>query len=298
MLDSPSRALEVLAGRSVVALTGAGLSTDSGIPDYRGPGSPRAAPMTITTFRSGEAARRRYWARSYVGWTRIWDTRPNAGHRALARLEDAGVITGLITQNVDGLHAAAGSRELVELHGRLADVVCLDCHRVTPRAELQHRLAELNPGFAEEHGHAVVSAPDGDARLESVDGFRLAPCEVCLGPLKPDVVFFGETVPPERVDRCRTLLDALAPTGDGPGGRPGDGSGGRPAGGRPAGGALLVAGSSLAVYSGLRFVRHAHALGLPVVIVNRGATRGDPLAALTVDAGCSETLTTLADALT
>ncbi len=267
--------LDALAGRPVVALTGAGLSTDSGIPDYRGPGSPRATPMTITTFRSGEPARRRYWARSYLGWTRIWDTRPNAGHRALARLEAAGVVTGLITQNVDGLHAAAGSREVVELHGRLADVVCLDCHRVSPRAELQHRLAELNPGFAEEHGPAVVSAPDGDARLESVAGFRPAPCEVCLGPLKPDVVFFGETVPPARVDRCRALVDGLTPDG-----------------------ALLVAGSSLTVYSGLRFVRQAHALGVPVVIVNRGTTRGDPLATLIVDAGCSETLATLADTLT
>ena len=283
---SVSRVLEVLAGRPVVALTGAGLSTDSGIPDYRGPGSPRAAPrtqpMTIGTFCSGEPARRRYWARSYVGWTRIWDTRPNAGHRALARLEAAGVLHGLITQNVDGLHPAAGSREVVELHGRLADVVCLDCRRVSPRAELQRRLTELNPGFAEEHRRAMVSAPDGDARLESVEGFRLAPCRMCAGPLKPDVVFFGETVPPERVARCRALVDALAPTDDD----------------IPAGGALLVAGSSLAVYSGLRFVRHAHAHGVPVVIANRGATRGDPLATLTVDAGCSETLTALADALT
>lgn len=271
----PAQLQRLLGGRPVVALTGAGMSTDSGIPDYRGPGSPRATPMTIATFRSGETARRRYWARSYVGWSRIWDTRPNDGHWALADLEATGVLRGLITQNVDGLHTAAGSREVVELHGRLAEVICLDCHRVSPRAQLQHRLAALNPGFAEAHGDAAMSAPDGDARLESVEGFRLAPCTVCDGPLKPDVVFFGETVPADRVARCQALVDGLAPDG----------------------GALLVAGSSLAVYSGLRFVRRAYALGIPVVIVNRGATRADQLAALRVDAGCSETLTALAATL-
>jgi NAD-dependent SIR2 family protein deacetylase len=269
---------ELLAGRPLVALTGAGLSTDSGIPDYRGPGSPRATPMTYDQFRSGEDARRRYWARSHVGWARMRQAEPNAGHRALAELERAGHLRGLITQNVDGLHRAAGHRTVVDLHGRLSEVVCLDCRRRGPRTELQRRLAELNPGFAEAHGGEVSSAPDGDARLESVAGFRVADCPYCGGVLKPDVVFFGENVPPERVALCYSMVEGLAPET-----------------GRP--GALLVAGSSLTVQSGLRFVRRAHRLDVPVVIVNRGTTRGDEFAALKVDGGCTEVLTALAAAL-
>lgn len=270
------RAVDVLAGRPLVALTGAGVSTDSGIPDYRGPGSSRRTPMTYAEFVSGEVARRRYWARSHVGWSRVRQAAPNAGHGALVALERAGVLTGLITQNVDGLHTAAGSRSLIDLHGRIADVVCLGCRAVTPRAALQERLAALNPGFAEQAGADV--RPDGDAELDAaldeVDGFRLAGCERCGGVLKPDVVFFGENVPRDRVARCYGLVDALVPDG-----------------------ALLVAGSSLHVLSGLRFVRHAERLGLPVVIVNRGTTRGDGLADVRLDAGCSETLTALAAAL-
>jgi NAD-dependent SIR2 family protein deacetylase len=267
----------LLAGRGVVALTGAGLSTDSGIPDYRGPGSPRATPMTYDQFRSGADARRRYWARSHVGWARMRHAEPNAGHRALAELERAGRLRGLITQNVDGLHGAAGQRTVVDLHGRLADVVCLDCRGRTPRTGLQRRLAELNPGFAEAHGDEVGSAPDGDARLESVAGFRVADCLACGGVLKPDVVFFGENVPPERVALCYSMVEGLVPET-----------------GRP--GALLVAGSSLTVQSGLRFVRRAHRLDVPVVIINRGTTRGDEFATLKVDDGCSEVLTALAAA--
>jgi NAD-dependent SIR2 family protein deacetylase len=270
------RAVELLAGRRLVALTGAGLSTDSGIPDYRGPGSARATPMTLDRFRSGPDARRRYWARSYLGWPRVGLARPNPGHRALAELERRGVVIGLITQNVDGLHTGAGSRAVVELHGRLADVICLGCRAGSPRTELQRRLEELNPGFAHEHGAAVVDAPDGDARLEATAGFRTLDCPDCAGVLKPDVVLFGETVPPERVARCYAMVQSVA---EGPPG------------------ALLVAGSSLTVYSGLRFVRRAHAVGLPVVIVNRGRTRGDELAAVTVDGGCSEVLCELADRL-
>jgi NAD-dependent SIR2 family protein deacetylase len=279
VIDSTAPALELLAGRPLLALTGAGLSTDSGIPDYRGPGSPRATPMTFDEFRSGIPARRRYWARSHVGWSRMRAATPNAGHHALVRLERAGLLRGLITQNVDGLHRAAGQRAVVDLHGRLADVVCLGCRRVSDRATLQRRLAELNPGFAERHGVGVASAPDGDAALESVQDFQLADCTDCGGILKPDVVFFGENVPPPRVAHCYALVDSLVPDE-----------------GRP--GALLVAGSSLTVQSGLRFVRRAHRLGIPIVIVNRGATRGDELASDKLDAGCSETLTTLADVLT
>jgi NAD-dependent SIR2 family protein deacetylase len=267
----PGGVIDVLEGRPIVALTGAGLSTDSGIPDYRGPGSPRRTPMTYQVFVSGAEAQRRYWARSFVGWSTMAHARPNAGHRALVDLEAAGVLHGLITQNVDGLHSAAGSRSVIDLHGRIDTVVCLDCRRTSPRRDLQERLAALNPGF----GADAAVNPDGDAELDDalVDSFVLAPCARCGGPLKPDVVFFGENVPRERVTRAYALVDAMR-----------------------GGGALLVAGSSLTVMSGLRFVRHAHKLGVPVVIVNRGATRGDPLATELVDAGCSDVLPALAAA--
>jgi NAD-dependent SIR2 family protein deacetylase len=256
----------LLAGRRTVALTGAGLSTDSGIPDYRGPDSPPRAPMTYATFVSGKAARQRYWARSHVGWQRIRRAVLNAGHRALADLEAGGAVSALITQNVDGLHSAAGSRRVVDLHGRIAEVVCLDCREVSGRDELHERLDALNPGFGA--GTAVDVAPDGDALLDAVSGFRVADCRSCKGVLKPHVVFFGENVPKERVQRCFALVDDAE--------------------------ALLVAGSSLTVLSGFRFVRHAHRRGIPVVVVNRGPTRGDDLASLHVDDGCSEVLTDLA----
>jgi NAD-dependent SIR2 family protein deacetylase len=271
--DAIDAALDVLADRPIVALTGAGLSTDSGIPDYRGPSSPPRKPMTYSEFVSGTAAQRRYWARSHVGWARMARALPNPGHRALAALEAAGVLTGVITQNVDGLHRAAGSDAVIDLHGRIADVVCLGCRRISPRDELQQRLCGRNPGVIETAGAQVETAPDGDAVLAEVAGFRLAGCTGCGGVLKPDVVFFGENVPRDRVARAFAMVDALAADN----------------------GALLVAGSSLTVLSGLRFVRRAHSLGVPVVIVNRGTTRGDDLATALVGAGCSETLTTLAN---
>jgi NAD-dependent SIR2 family protein deacetylase len=277
--ETLERAVALLAGRSLVALTGAGLSTDSGIPDYRGPDSPKVTPMTFAEFRAGAQARRRYWARSHVGWNRMSGARPNAGHRALAELERAGRLRGVITQNVDGLHRAAGQATVVDLHGRLADVVCLDCRRRSDRAALQRRLAELNPGFAPAHDAAATSTPDGDAELDPavLDGFQVADCSACGGVLKPDVVFFGENVPPGRVALCYAMVENLVPE---------DGRSG----------ALLVAGSSLSVQSGLRFVRRAHQRGVPVVIVNRGRTRGDEFALVTVDGGCSQVLTALADA--
>lgn len=267
-------ALDVLAGRPLVALTGAGLSTDSGIPDYRGPGSPRRTPMTHQEFISGAEAQRRYWARSHVGWARMAHAAPNDGHRALADMERTGVLRGLITQNVDGLHRAAGSRAVIDLHGRIADVVCLGCGARSPRPALQRRMAELNPGFVAAAGAVVESAPDGDAELDAVGDFRIAPCAECGGALKPDVVFFGENVPRERVALAYARVDAVAAVR----------------------GALLVAGSSLTVMSGLRFVRHAHKHGVPVVIVNRGVTRGDEFAAVRVHAGCSDVLPALAAA--
>jgi NAD-dependent SIR2 family protein deacetylase len=265
--DLASPALELLRGRPLVVLTGAGLSTDSGIPDYRGPDSPPRTPMTYQEFVSGPEAQQRYWARSHLGWGRMRRAEPNEGHRALVRL-DAGL---LITQNVDGLHEAVGTPRLVALHGRIADVVCLACRRTSSRAALHERMTLLNPDWHERHPSVRVN-PDGDVELDDTAGFVVPACEECGGILKPDVVFFGENVPKDRVARCYAAVDAL-PGQDG---------------------ALLVVGSSLTVMSGLRFVRRAAQLGVPVVIVNRGVTRGDPLATYAVESGCTEFLTLLA----
>ncbi|NYI99765.1 NAD-dependent SIR2 family protein deacetylase [Nocardioides thalensis] len=259
-------ALELLASRPLVVLTGAGVSTDSGIPDYRGPQAPARMPMTYQEFVSGPEARQRYWARSHVGWSRMKGAEPNAGHRAVATLGAELVIT----QNVDGLHEAVGTPRLVALHGRIAEVVCLSCRSTTTRSSLQARLDAANPGWVQRHA-AVDVRPDGDVALEDTAGFVVPPC-ACGGILKPDVVFFGENVPAPRVQRCYDAVEALAGCD----------------------GALLVAGSSLTVMSGLRFVRRAAKLGIPVVVVNRGETRGDPLATYKIEAGTSEWLAELA----
>ncbi|MGH3330334.1 MAG: NAD-dependent protein deacetylase [Nocardioidaceae bacterium] len=256
-------AVELLGSHRFVALTGAGISTDSGIPDYRGPGSPARTPMTYQEFVSGPASQQRYWARSHLGWSRMRRAVPNAGHEALARLEQQGRLRQLITQNVDGLHEQAGSSSLCALHGRIADVVCLSCRARTSRQALHRRMVSLNPGFDEQHAGAVVR-PDGDVELSDTGRFRVPQCDRCDGVLKPDVVFFGENVPKERVQRCLDAVESAE--------------------------ALLVAGSSLTVLSGFRFVRHAHKLGLPIVIVNRGATRGDDLATYKLEVGCSDLL--------
>lgn len=249
-------------------LTGAGLSTDSGIPDYRGPDAPPRRPMTYQEFVATPEARQRYWARSHLGWSRMRRADPNPGHRALARV--AADLT--ITQNVDGLHERVGTPRLVALHGRIADVVCLGCRSTSSRAALHERLTGLNPGWIEQHQEVRVN-PDGDVELDETGGFVVPDC-ACGGVLKPDVVFFGENVPAARVERCYAAVDALPARG----------------------GALLVAGSSLTVMSGLRFVRRAAKQGTPVVVVNRGETRGDPLATYAVESGCSEFLTALAAA--
>lgn len=274
MADRPPRtlggvhpALDLLAPRRFTVLTGAGVSTDSGIPDYRGPGAPSRTPMTYQEFVSGPAAQRRYWARSYLGWSRMGGAEPNAAHHSVAALEAAGRVPLLVTQNVDGLHERAGSRSVCALHGRIADVVCLSCGDRTGRAALQDRMRLLNPGFVE-HRVEALARPDGDVDLEDTSGFVPAVCEACGGVLKPDVVFFGENVPKPRVQRCLAAVESAE--------------------------ALLVAGSSLTVLSGFRFVRHAHRLGIPVVIVNRGPTRGDDLATHKVEGGCAEFLTVLA----
>jgi NAD-dependent SIR2 family protein deacetylase len=253
------RLAEWVADRGVVVLSGAGLSTESGIPDYRGPSGAarRHTPMTYQTFTRDPVARRRYWARSHLGWRTIGLARPNDGHRAVARLQELAVVDGIITQNVDGLHQAGGARGVVELHGNLARIACLDCGTRSPRDELVERLTAANPDFA-----AAVTAvnPDGDVELDDtdLDGFAVVDCTGCGGMLKPDVVYFGETVPRDRVDRSFDLV----------------------AGART----LLVLGSSLTVMSGRRFVLRAARDGIRVAIVNQGVTRGEPYAGLTVDA--------------
>ncbi len=264
-------AVGLLADRPVLALSGAGMSTDSGIPDYRGPGAPVRTPMTYAEFVSGPAAQRRYWARSHVGWSRMGTATPNVGHRTLARLEREGRVGMLITQNVDGLHEAAGSRRMCALHGRVADVVCLGCRVRTSRSALARRLDELNPDWLARH-RDVADRPDGDVALDETEDFVVPPCDRCGGVLKPDVVFFGENVPKPRVQRCYDAVERLA----------------------GAGGALLVLGSSLTVMSGFRFVRHAARLDVPVVIVNRGATRADDLATAKLEVGTSEVLALVA----
>jgi len=253
------RLAELVGQGGVLVLSGAGLSTESGIPDYRGPtgGMRRGTPMTYQTFVGDPLARRRYWARSHLGWQMIARAQPNAGHRAVAELERHGLLAGILTQNVDGLHQAAGARSVVELHGNLARVVCLGCGQLSSREQLAERLRRANPHFA---ARVAAVNPDGDADLdeEELAGFRTVDCLGCGGIVKPDVVFFGEMVPRERVQRSFALVERSR--------------------------LVLVLGSSLTVMSGRRFVLRAAKLGIPVVIVNQGPTRGDQYATLTIDA--------------
>ncbi|WKG07089.1 NAD-dependent protein deacetylase [Nocardia sp. PE-7] len=270
--DAVERAAELLSGRRIVVISGAGLSTDSGIPDYRGPDSPPRTPMTYQQFVGDPAFRQRYWARNHIGWRRMDAARPNPGHRALARLERAGAVSGVITQNVDLLHTKAGARRVIDLHGTYARVRCLNCANLISRMTLAQQLEAANPGFAENVSAGptgIEVAPDADAVVTDTDRFRMVDCAVCGGMLKPDIVYFGENVPPDRVEAAFAMVEQAR--------------------------AILVAGSSLTVMSGLRFVRRAAKNGVPVVIVNRGRTRGDELATLRIDAGCSETLCALAE---
>ncbi|WP_433217620.1 NAD-dependent protein deacetylase [Microtetraspora malaysiensis] len=261
---------DLVADGDVVVLSGAGLSTESGIPDYRGESGRRQradhTPMTYQTFIGSAAARRRYWARSHLGWRHIARAAPNAGHRAVTGLQHRGLLAGVITQNVDGLHQSSGARDVIELHGSLDRVRCLGCGARTPRQSLDDRLRAANPDW-----HAEVGAinPDGDAVLadDRVDAFQVVDCPGCGGVLKPDVIFFGENVPRTRVDDCYRLIERA--------------------------GMVLVLGSSLTVMSGYRFVRHAAGRDIPIVIINRGSTRGDTDALLTFDAPLGATLTAL-----
>jgi NAD-dependent SIR2 family protein deacetylase len=253
------------AAGSVAVLTGAGVSTGSGIPDYRDRNGDwkHAQPMQFHEFAGSDVARQRYWARSYVGWQRFGRAEPNGAHHALAKLESKGKVDTLITQNVDRLHSRAGSRQVIDLHGDLGVVVCLGCGEKDSRRNFQLRLADANAGW---HAEVFRYKPDGDAELaeKSHQEFRVPGCRNCDGVIKPDVVMFGESVPKGRVDDARRSVERAE--------------------------ALLVVGSSLMVYSGFRFVRQASESGKPIAIVNRGKTRADDIATIKVDADCADTL--------
>ncbi|MGN6427562.1 MAG: Sir2 family NAD-dependent protein deacetylase [Leifsonia sp.] len=265
LADGLDRATEVLSGRRVAVLTGAGVSTDSGIPDYRGEGAPRRTPMTFQQFLGDDRYRKRYWAGSHLGYRRFSAARPNDGHRALARLEEAGVTNGVVTQNVDGLHLQAGSRRVVELHGSVERIRCLVCGQIFARGAIKDRIDAANPQL--DTDGEVEIAPDGDAIVRDVDAFVVPDCTVCGGHLKPDVVFFGEFIPPETYREA----SALVRTAD----------------------ALLIAGSSLTVNSGIRLLEEARRRKLPIVILNRGETKGDTRATVKLNAGTTETLVEL-----
>lgn len=262
-------AIRLMRGARTAVLTGAGVSTDSGIPDYRGEGAPVRNPMTVQTFLSSETARKRYWAGSHLGWRAFASAQPNDGHRALASLEAAGVVSGVVTQNVDGLHRKAGSTHVVELHGGSDRVACLACGQMFARQSVADRLELLNP-------HVDLSKParinpDGDAEVDDVESMVLPECTVCGGVLKPDVVFFGEFVPTPIYRQAASLVQRAD--------------------------VLLVAGSSLVVNSGVRLLEIARRRRIPIVVVNRGVTKGDGRATVKIDAGATETLTAMAEAL-
>lgn len=272
-LDVPAGAVAAaataLAGRRVAVLTGAGISTDSGIPGYRGEGSTPRSPMTIAQFLDDEQYRKRYWAGSQLGWARFGNALPNDGHRVLADLEQVGIVAGVMTQNVDGLHQRAGSAKVVELHGSSHRVRCLICGQLYSREAVADTIAGLNPWLAEVDASAL--GPDGDVEVTGLDRLVVPECGVCGGLLRPDIVYFGEFIPPAKNVQARGLIASAE--------------------------ALLVVGSSLVVNSGIRLVDQAVRRDLPVVILNRGETRADARAAVKIDAGASSTLTVLAEQL-
>ena len=263
------QAAELMRGKKTAVLTGAGVSTDSGIPDYRGEGAPVRAPMTFQQFLADAGYRKRYWAGSHLGWRHFAAANPNVGHRALAELESAGIVNGIITQNVDGLHLRAGSQKVVDLHGTMDRVRCLDCGQTFARSDIAARIAAANPWI--ETPEAAELAPDGDANVTAYDDFVIPDCTVCGGTLKPDIVFFGEFVPVEKFSEASALIQRA--------------------------GALVIAGSSLVVNSGIRLLEQASRRRIPVIVINRGLTKGDVRAAVKIDAGTSEVLLSLQERL-
>ena len=267
--DRLDSAVEALTGRAIAVLTGAGVSTDSGIPDYRGEGAPVRTPMTFHQFLSDGEYRKRYWAGSHLGWKRFSSAAPNAGHRAIADMETAGLAQGVITQNVDGLHVRAGSTKVVDLHGSMDRVVCLQCGQYFARQSIAARVSENNAWL--DTPEAVELSPDGDVEIRDASRFVIPDCTVCGGMLKPDVVFFGEFVPQEKFAEASALIQSAD--------------------------ALVIAGSSLIVNSGIRLLDRASRRRLPIVIINRGVTKGDPRATVKIEAGTSETLVALLERL-
>ena len=258
-------AIGILAGRRVAVLTGAGVSTDSGIPDYRGAGAPVRSPMTFSQFLTDAEYRKRYWVGSHFGWKRFASAEPNEGHLALAALETAGIVGGAITQNVDGLHIRAGSQRVVDLHGSMDRVRCLTCGQRYARTDIATRIALANPWL--DVPDAVELSPDGDVQVGAVDDFVIPDCSVCGGTLKPDIVFFGEFIPVEKFSEATSLVQRAD--------------------------ALIIAGSSLVVNSGIRLLDQATRRKLPVIVINRGMTKGDSRATVKIDAGTSQAFATL-----
>lgn len=269
VLSQIDAAVEVLAGRSIAVLTGAGVSTDSGIPDYRGEGAPKRMPMTFQQFLADTEYRKRYWAGSHLGWGHFDAASPNTGHLVLADLEQLGIVNGIITQNVDGLHLRAGSQRVVDLHGTMDKVRCLTCGQSFARSDIASRIDAANPWLVGVDANEIN--PDGDASPSTFDDFITPDCTVCGGVLKPDIVFFGEFVPVEKFSEASALIKRAD--------------------------ALVVAGSSLVVNSGIRLIEQARRRRIPLVVINRGETKGDTQAAVKIDAGTSETLLSLRDRL-
>jgi NAD-dependent SIR2 family protein deacetylase len=263
------RAVSLIDGKRIAVLTGAGVSTDSGIPDYRGEGSVVRNPMTFQQFVADEKHRKRYWAGSHLGWKRFDSARPNIGHETLASMELAGTVNGVITQNVDGLHVRAGSQRVIDLHGSMDRVRCLQCGQIYSRAGIAERIAAANPWI--ETPETVTLNPDGDVDVDQSDSFIIPECTVCGGMLKPEVVFFGEFVPVEKFTEASALVKNAE--------------------------ALVIAGSSLVVNSGIRLLDQAVRRKVPVIVINRGVTKGDSRAAVKIDAGTSETFLALQEKL-
>lgn len=263
-------ALSVLGGRRAAVLTGAGVSTDSGIPDYRGEGAPKQHPMSFNDFLQSHRHRQRYWLGSHLGWSRFAAAEPNRGHRAIAWAEEAKIFSGVVTQNVDALHHKAGSLRVVDLHGRLDKVRCIHCGQSFTRQSIGATIDALNPWLE----HVDISEhikPDGDVDVVVSGDFVVPACDMCEGVLKPEVIFFGEFVPTGIFDQAASLISRSD--------------------------ALIVAGSSLVVNTGMRLVNLAHKKKIPIVIINRGPTKADRLATVRIDAGTSETLDALVEGL-
>lgn len=267
---SLDEALSVLRGRRAAVLTGAGVSTDSGIPDYRGAGAPKQHPMSFTDFLQSHRHRQRYWLGSHMGWSRFAAAQPNLGHQAIAWAEEASVFSGVVTQNVDALHHKAGSLRVVDLHGRLDKVRCIHCGQSFTRQSIAQTIETLNPWLDEQDISGHIK-PDGDVDVAVSADFVVPSCDMCDGVLKPEVIFFGEFVPTGVFDQAASLISRSD--------------------------ALVVAGSSLVVNTGMRLVNLAHKKKMPIVIINRGPTKADRLATVRIEAGTSETLDALVEGL-